>query len=180
MLASQELAPEILDDSSGVVGRTPHTLASRELEPEATEPPNNCSGVVVDWPLDLDLKLNQTFPFHRVPIGRSRGDLPFYIEVHDRGEKIIAWSNSCTRQPTPYSAHCHECDGIPRRIDRLADIAAHAERHTNYQYLNHAQTRDLLNQRTEENNDLKLAVLAFPIHLYDSLVEFFFSYRALT
>ncbi|KAJ7105296.1 hypothetical protein C8R44DRAFT_834477 [Mycena epipterygia] len=41
-------------------------------------------------------------------------------------------------------------------MERLAELAAHANRGTNYKYLNYEQTRKLLIQRTKENNDLKL------------------------
>ncbi|KAK6981400.1 hypothetical protein R3P38DRAFT_2578449 [Favolaschia claudopus] len=121
--------------------------------------PKTCPGVVVRWPLDLDIKLNEKFPFHRIPIGRSKGDLPFYIELHDRGDKIIAWSKTCTGCPTLFATHCHECDRIIPRLDSLAGIAEHAERGTNYKYLNHSQLQELLVERNKENNELKLQSL---------------------
>ncbi|KAK7059407.1 hypothetical protein R3P38DRAFT_2496243 [Favolaschia claudopus] len=134
-------------------------LAQRRLHlPQFPIPPvpRTCPGVVVQWPLDLDIKLNEKFPFHRIPIGRSNGDLPFYIELHERGDKMIAWSKTCTGCPTLFATHCHECDRILPRLDSLAGIAEHAERGTNYKYLNHSQLQDLLVERTKENNELKL------------------------
>ncbi|KAK7012531.1 hypothetical protein R3P38DRAFT_3588444 [Favolaschia claudopus] len=120
---------------------------------------NECPGVVVDWPLQLDLKFNETFPFHRLPLGRSLGDLPFFIEIREEGEKIVAWSKSCTRRPNPFTSCCSECHKITSRISKLADIAAHAEKGTNYKFLNYAQLEDLLTKRNKENNDLKLRSL---------------------
>jgi hypothetical protein len=134
---------------------------------------NLCSGVVVEWPLDLDLNCNETFPFHRVPIGRSLGDVPFFIEIHNEGEKIIAWSKSCTRRPTPYASCCHECGQIPSRLEKLANIATRAEKGTNYKYLNHKQLKELLVERTKENNDLKLQVFTTGSEINKSLTVFY-------
>ncbi|KAJ7679989.1 hypothetical protein B0H14DRAFT_3908259 [Mycena olivaceomarginata] len=94
-----------------------------------------CPGITVAWPLDLDVKCNETFPFHRLSIGRAVG------------------------RTTSYAPCCHECDRLPRRFESLADIATHAEKGTNYKFLHHAQMKDLLIERTKENNDLKLASL---------------------
>ncbi|KAK7063420.1 hypothetical protein R3P38DRAFT_2492280 [Favolaschia claudopus] len=130
------------------------------IPPDQPQPAaNECPGVVVDWPLQLDLKFNETFPFHRLPLGRSLGDLPFFVEIREEGEKIVAWSKSCTRRPNPFTSCCSECHKITSRISKLADIAAHAEKGTNYKFLNHAQLEDLLTKRNKENNDLKLRSL---------------------
>ncbi|KAK6971341.1 hypothetical protein R3P38DRAFT_3497615 [Favolaschia claudopus] len=58
------------------------------IPPDQPQPAaNECPGVVVDWPLQLDLKFNETFPFHRLPLGRSLGDLPFFIESEKKERK---------------------------------------------------------------------------------------------
>ncbi|KAK7013539.1 hypothetical protein R3P38DRAFT_3206912 [Favolaschia claudopus] len=98
----------------------------------------SCPGIVVQWPPELELNFNETFPFHRVPIGRSNGDLPFYIELQDGGKKIVAWSKTCTRRLTPFASHCHECDKVVARLDRLGSMAEHAEKGTNYRFLSHS------------------------------------------
>ncbi|KAK7016105.1 hypothetical protein R3P38DRAFT_3569764 [Favolaschia claudopus] len=144
--------------SSSSQGLPVPASASPPSVPDPTVP-KTCPGVVVQWPLDLDIKLNEKFPFHRIPIGRWNGDLPFYIELHERGDKIIAWSKTCTGCPTLFATHCHECDRIIPRLDSLAGIAEHAERGTNYKYLNHSQLQELLVERNKENNELKLQSL---------------------
>ncbi|KAK7015827.1 hypothetical protein R3P38DRAFT_2543278 [Favolaschia claudopus] len=119
----------------------------------------SCPGIIVQWPPELELNFNETFPFHRVPIGRSNGDLPFYIELQDGGKKVVAWSKTCTRLLTPFAFHCHECDKVLGRLNRLGSMAEHAEKGTNYRFLSHNQLKDLLVERTKENNDLKLESL---------------------
>ncbi|KAK7002111.1 hypothetical protein R3P38DRAFT_2557378, partial [Favolaschia claudopus] len=114
-----------------------------------------CPGINVDWPLALDLKFNETFPFHRVPLGNSLGTVPFVIEIREQGRKVIAWSESCPGTMSPFATCCQECDKIPARIAKLADIATHAEKGTNYQYLSLQQLEDLVVQRTKEMNTLK-------------------------
>ncbi|KAK6996306.1 hypothetical protein R3P38DRAFT_3222471 [Favolaschia claudopus] len=49
--------------------------------PAQPMPTLQCPGINVDWPLALDLKFNETFPFHRVPLGNSLGTVPFVIEI---------------------------------------------------------------------------------------------------
>ncbi|KAJ7742339.1 hypothetical protein DFH07DRAFT_750546 [Mycena maculata] len=60
-----------------------------------------------------------------------------------------------------HASHCQECNKIPRRVGALADIATNAAKGTNYRFLSHSQTKNLLVERTKENNDLKLTVLDF-------------------
>ncbi|KAK6996305.1 hypothetical protein R3P38DRAFT_2565994, partial [Favolaschia claudopus] len=64
-------------------------------------------------------------------------------------------SESCPETMSPFATCCQECDKIPARIAKLADIATHAEKGTNYQYLSHQQLEDLVVQRTKEMNTLK-------------------------
>ncbi|KAJ7792995.1 hypothetical protein B0H13DRAFT_2393818 [Mycena leptocephala] len=48
---------------------------------------------------------------------------------------------------------------VTKSHEKLANIAPQAEKGTNYKYLNHGQMKDLLVERTKENNDLKLKSL---------------------
>lgn len=115
-----------------------------------------CAGLDLEWPEDLSFRL--TFPFHRCNIHGDEGDLPFDIEIHDRGRVVTVWSKRCRKQPNAHSHHCHECDALRGRLEDLAQIARNARKGTNYKFLSHDQLRELLIERNEELNKLKLEV----------------------
>ncbi|KAJ7429781.1 hypothetical protein B0H11DRAFT_2257746 [Mycena galericulata] len=102
-----------------------------------------CAGLDLEWPEDLSFRL--TFPFHRCNIHGDEGDLPFDIEIHDRGRVVTVWSKRCRKQPNAHSHHCHECDALRGRLEDLAQIAR--------------KLRELLMERNEELNKLKLECL---------------------
>ncbi|KAK7012371.1 hypothetical protein R3P38DRAFT_3019043 [Favolaschia claudopus] len=116
-----------------------------------------CSGLNVEWPSDLSFRL--TFPFHRLTLRGEDGDLPFEIEIHDHGRTVTVWSKACLRSTTPHSAHCQNCDAIHGRLEDIAAIARNAKKGTNYKFLSHDQLRNLLVERNEELNKLKLESL---------------------
>jgi hypothetical protein len=89
----------------------------------------------------------------------DEGDLPFEIEIHDRGKVITVWSKRCKRSTTQYSPHCQECDALHGRLQELAQIARNARKGTNYKFLSHDQLREILVERNEELNKLKLQVI---------------------
>ncbi|KAJ7728307.1 hypothetical protein B0H14DRAFT_2410080 [Mycena olivaceomarginata] len=120
------------------------------------DPPSsggNCAGVALEWPEDIPF--HSTFPFHRLTLLGDDGDLPFDIEIRQRGKVVTAWSKKCRNTSTLFSAHCQECDGIRKRLNDLAEIARDAKKGTNYKFLGHSQLRDLI-ERNEELNRLKL------------------------
>ncbi|KAJ7154444.1 hypothetical protein C8R43DRAFT_885149 [Mycena crocata] len=89
----------------------------------------------------------------------DEGDLPFEIEIHERGKRVIVWSKKCLKTSTPHSPHCQECESLHARLDDLARIARDARKGTNYKFLSHDQLRELLVERNEELNKLKLQTL---------------------
>ncbi|KAJ7697528.1 hypothetical protein B0H14DRAFT_2649829 [Mycena olivaceomarginata] len=96
-----------------------------------------CTGLDVDWPPELSFRL--TFPFHCVSLLGDDGDLPFELEIHERGRLVTVWSKKCRQQTTPYSPHCEECDSLHGRLKELATIARDAKKGTNYKFLSHDQ-----------------------------------------
>ena len=123
--------------------------------------PVRCPGVCIQWPPELGA-FNEIFPFHRVG---PHGDLPFNIEIRERGSKVVAWSKDCEKY-TPHSSSCQACHSILWRLDDLRDLAYEAKAHTNYKYLNHRQLHELLDQRNEDLNKLKLNV-CIPVLLFN-------------
>ncbi|KAJ7899161.1 hypothetical protein B0H14DRAFT_2556730 [Mycena olivaceomarginata] len=87
----------------------------------------------LEWPQELSFRM--TFPFHRLTLRGDEGDLPFEIEIHDRGKVITVWSKRCKRSTTEYSPHCHECDALRGRLEELAQIARDARKGNELQVL---------------------------------------------
>jgi hypothetical protein len=118
-----------------------------------------CAGIKIEWPPEMSFRL--TFPFHRITLlgdDTDEGDLPFDLEIYERGKIITAWSKKCRKATTLHSPHCQECDTISERLDDLAQIARNAKKGTNYKFLSHDQLRELLIERNEQLNKLKLQV----------------------
>jgi hypothetical protein len=118
-----------------------------------------CTGIKIEWPAEMSFWL--TFPFHRITLlgdDAHEGDLPFDLEIHECGKIITAWSKKCRKTTTLHSPHCQECDAISERLDDLPQIAPDAKTGTNYKFLSHDQLRELLIERNEQLNKLKLEV----------------------
>jgi hypothetical protein len=89
----------------------------------------------------------------------DEGDLPLEIKIHDRGKVITVWSQRCKRSTTQCSPHYQECDALHGRLQELAQIARNARKGMNYKFLSHDQLREILVERNEELNKLKLQVI---------------------
>ncbi|KAJ7888001.1 hypothetical protein B0H13DRAFT_1627217, partial [Mycena leptocephala] len=119
-----------------------------------------CTGIKIEWPAEMSFWL--TFPFHRITLlgdDAHEGDLPFDLEIHERGKIITAWSKKCRKTTTLHFPHCQECDAISEHLDGLAQIARDAKKDTNYKFLRHDQLRELLIERNEQLKKLKLESL---------------------
>jgi hypothetical protein len=130
----------------------------------SSQPSNNgfqkCAGIDIDsWPQDI--VFSKTFPFHRARILTDEGDLPFDIEIRERGKSVFAYSKACDGRPTIFAPRCHQCQGLSPRLKELGDMAKEVLAGTNYKYFSHGQLVDLLLQRNEELNKLKLDVRLF-------------------
>lgn len=123
--------------------------------PEALAAPTECPGIVVDWPVDTG-GFNETFPWSR--IGHTPESLPFFVEVHNRGSSVHAWSKNCATEAASNDQPCRQCFKIRARIEELAALAIEARRYTNHRYLNSLQLRALLDDRDLEIQRWKLKV----------------------
>jgi hypothetical protein len=92
----------------------------------------------------------------------DEGDLLFEIEIHERGEVITVWSKRCKKSTTQYSPHCHECSALHGRLEDLAQITRDVRKGTNYKFMSHDQLRELLVERNDELDRLKLEVCFIP------------------
>ncbi|KAJ7817649.1 hypothetical protein B0H13DRAFT_1922811 [Mycena leptocephala] len=80
-----------------------------------------CTGIKIEWPAEMSFWF--TFPFHRITLlgdDADKGDLPFDLEIDERGKIITAWSKKCRKTTTLHSPHCQECDAISECLDDLA------------------------------------------------------------
>ncbi|KAJ7852166.1 hypothetical protein B0H14DRAFT_3450885 [Mycena olivaceomarginata] len=126
---------QFIEESPTNQRRMPERFSSAppQLQPMDIDHPaygGACAGLNLEWPEELSFRL--TFPFHRLTLRGDEGDLPFEIEIHERGEVITVWSKRCKKSTTQYSPHCHECSALHGRLEDLAQIARDARKGTNY------------------------------------------------
>ncbi|KAK7455836.1 hypothetical protein VKT23_010871 [Stygiomarasmius scandens] len=107
-----------------------------------------CSGVRISW--NVPGGLYTTFPWARL-VESGHGSLPIRIELHNKGDTLMAWSKNCDGEGDPTT--CHQCKELPALFERLEYIAQNASPGTNYIFLNMEQMKQIL---LEQYDNLQL------------------------
>ncbi|KAJ6601842.1 hypothetical protein DFH09DRAFT_1069394 [Mycena vulgaris] len=118
---------------------TPSTLPSQTHETQ-TFIYHPCPGVRINWPMGSS---GTTFPWHRVFPGPLQTE-SFRVESNSSG--LNAFSTACTGSAT-LNQSCSLCAKLPARIEELHELASNHKSHTNYRFLNFAQTSNLLTEK---------------------------------
>ncbi|KAH8105867.1 hypothetical protein BXZ70DRAFT_1036584 [Cristinia sonorae] len=106
------------------------------------------------------LKLTQLLKGHAV-LRHEDASLGYSLSWEEvNGGMFYVKADTCTMSLRADGSACKSCQELTSKVHRLAALAKHADPHTNYKFLTHAQLCDLLHAKGTQLNDLKLKLVS--------------------
>lgn len=130
------------------------SIANRISMTSTSDGPIECPGIELNWSPG---HVYETYPWHRHQPGP--GTLVYTVcHVSLDGQDFRVRSRQCTRQAGVAGDACTHCLSLPVVIEHLAKLATHSKPHTNHKFRTHAQLQELLKERDQTLNTIKLKV----------------------